>query len=157
MAEETQNTDIDLDKIEEDIEKKNKVEDRIRDLSNKVKLTAEERDELKAKTEELAAQNEALQKEKEFLSSFNDVTAKFPDAGEFQEQILEKVKAGYTAEDAALSVLNAEGKLIPGEAPKPENPAGGSADNVPTGEPKDISQMSQEERLAELQRIEAGQ
>jgi hypothetical protein len=135
MAEEEDGLDLDLDELDQDIENRNKVEERIRDLSKKVKLTSGERDEFKKLNTELKTQNEQITKERDFLESFTDVTSRYPGAQEYRDAIRDKVLSGYTAEDAAAAILAKEGKLgiVPeppeGEEKKPESPAGGSAPN----------------------------
>lgn len=139
--------DIQLDEQEEVVE--NKVEKRIKDLSNKVKLTSKERDELAKAKEQSDAERDSAKKEVEFYSSFSDATDKYPAAKEYKDKIKEKVLSGYSVEDAAVAVLAKEGKLDAIKAV--ENPAGGSATNLPmTGESKSLGEMSREEKRAEV-------
>lgn len=139
----------------EENENINRAEERIKNLSSKVKLTAQERDELAAAKADLEQRASSLEKERDFFREFSALSSKFPGASEYQDKILEKVNAGYSPEDAAVSVLNAEGKLMP-QAKEVETvpiapAAGGSASTViPSGE-KTPSDMSQEERRAALQ------
>ena len=51
---------LDLEQLDNEIEKESKVEKRIKDLSEKVRLTAEERDAEKKKTEEFSFQHRVL-------------------------------------------------------------------------------------------------
>lgn len=155
--------DLDLDELDQNIQKRNtardKVEERMNSLNEKVILTAKERDELRQLNEQLTADKAALEKEKAFLSSFTDATAKFPGAVEYKDAIWEKVQAGYSVEDATLVVTTANKPTEEAPAPKesrPESPAGGSAATVPTaiGE-KSISDMTRDEKLAALREIEA--
>src|SRR3990167_10023319 len=128
MAEEL---DLDLDTIVEDQEHV-KQDKRIKDLSEKVRLTAEKRDESdklrKERDEQLATAN----KEIDFFKNFSPLTSKYQAAGEFQDKIKEKVMAGYDVEDATVAVLAKEGKLTAPvvSLPPKENPAGGSATNA---------------------------
>lgn len=129
--------------------------DRIKDLSHKTKTAYEERD---AKAAALAAEEATRQKaekERDFYKGFNTVASKYPGASDYQDQILEKVNAGYDAEDATIAILAKEGKYTPAPEPaKPrENPAGGSASNTikATGE-KPIADMTQAERREELEK-----
>lgn len=153
MAEEYENLDLDLESLDANIERRNKVEERITDLSSKVKLTAAERDEKDKLLKEKEAQLVAAQKEVEFFSSFTDTTSKYPNALEYKDAIKEKVLAGYTVEDAAVAVLAKEGKLGVTTAPiaQPESPVGGSSATVTTasGE-KTIREMTREELRAAL-------
>lgn len=146
-SEEDSQEDVQSD---DDVQQENKVEKRIKTLSNKVKLTSKERDDLaKAKTK-VEAERDTAKKEVEFYSSFSDQTDKYPAAKEFKDKIKEKVLAGYPVEDAVVTVLAKEGKLT-GSAPTVDNPAGGSATNLPLkGGSKAIEEMSREEKRAEV-------
>lgn len=130
----------------------NDVERRIKDLSKKVKLTAEERDEkdrlLKERDEQLAT----VGKERDFYASFSDSVSKFPNASEYKDAIKEKVMSGYTVEDATVAVLAKEGKLqsAPAQPLPKENPAGGSSPVNIGATDKTIDKMSQDERRAAL-------
>src|ERR1043166_8110845 len=122
--------DLDLDSTEEQ-DKVNKVEKRIKDLSEKVRLTATERDELKAKTEQVEAEKAAALKDVDFYKNFSTVSSKYAGSADYQDKIKEKVGAGYTIEDATISTLVAEGKFTPPPTPAAPktSPAGGSAVN----------------------------
>ena len=147
---------LDLEQLDNEIESTSKVEKRIKDLSEKVRLTAEERDAEKRKAEEESAKTSGLQKEVEFLNSFGDQLSKHPEASPFRDKIKEKVLKGYSIEDATISTLASEGKLTQAEV-QVDNVAGGSATvNQPiTGEQKKVSEMSRDEKRAKL--IEAEQ
>lgn len=146
--------ELDLEQLDEKIDQENKVEKRIKDLSEKVKLTSEERDELKRLSSEKDKTIENLQKETNFLNSFGDTLSKYPQAVSLKDKIKEKVLKGYSVEDATVSTLASEGKLNP--KIEVENPAGGSAiTNAPSGGEKSISQLSRDEKRAKL--IEAEQ
>lgn len=130
----------------------NKTEKRIKDLSEKVKTTSQERDDLaKAKDEAENAKVEAL-KEVEFFKGFAGQTSKYSAASEFQDKIREKVMAGYDIEDATVSVLAKEGKLDNlVKPPKPQSPVGGSAtNNIQQGADKSIDEMTRDEKRAKL-------
>lgn len=130
-------------------------ETRIRDLSSKVRLTAEERDEAVRLNTESTAKLATAEKERDFYSGFADVVSKYPAAKDFKDNILEKVKAGYSVEDATAAVLVRENKYV---APRGEsaNPAGGSATVTPTtGGTKQFNEMTREEKRAKL--VEAEQ
>ncbi len=155
MAEDNTGLDLDLEELDKNMEQTNKVEQRIKDLSNKVKVTSTERDELKALVEERDTQVSDLTAERDFLSSFTDATAKFPGATEHKDAILEKVKAGYSVEDATLVIMEANKPEEEAET-KPESPAGGSATTSPdSGGAKTADDMTQEEKIAELKDLEA--
>lgn len=144
--------DLDLDELDQDIDNRNKVEERIKTLSSKVKTTSEERDELVKAKDELATANETLTKERDFLSSFTD-----PNAMQHKDAIWGKVKAGYSVEDATLVIMNAQPKeeAAPAEKVATQSPAGGSAATIPTGGgPKELADMTQEEKMDALLEIE---
>jgi hypothetical protein len=146
VIEEDTQEDVQLD---DDVQE-SKVEKRIRQLSNKVKLTSKERDELVKAKKTLETERDSAKKEAEFYSAFSDTTDKYPAAKEYKNKIKEKVLGGYSVEDAAVAVLAKEGKLTMPQSPK-DNPAGGSATNPPaTGESKPLSEMSREEKRTEV-------
>ena len=152
MAEEEIQDDIEQEDTEVQLDEEvqeNKVEKRIKQLSNKVKLTSQERDELAKGKKSLEAERDTAKKEVEFYSSFSDAIDKYPAAKEYKDRIKEKVLSGYSMEDAAVAVLAKEGKLT---MPKvTENPAGGSATNPPmTGESKPLKDMTLEEKRGEV-------
>ena len=152
MAEE--DLDLELDTEQDNI---NRVEKRIKSLSEKVKLTSEERDELKGLNEGLTAEKHTLSKERDFYKGFNQVSAKYPGASEYQDKILEKVNAGYDVEDATISILAKEGKYNPSPAStERETAAGGSAATAMSGnDTKTPQEMTQDERKAKLLDLEA--
>lgn len=146
-----------MDELELDLqgsEDINKTELRIKNLSSKVRDTATERDEAKAAAEKAQAEAEAAVKERDFFKGFSAITQKYPGASEFQDQILEKVNAGYSQEDAAVSVLNANGKFQSQaiqQDTRPITAGGGSAATVlPDNSTKAVSEMTQAERREAL-------
>lgn len=148
--------DVDLDKVDKEIEGENRVEKRIKDLSDKVKLTAGERDELKRLADQKDAENASLKRDNDFLNSFGDVLGKHPEASSYRDAIREKVLKGYSVEDATVSTLASEGKLsFPKKEVKVDNVAGGSAVNQQvSGGEKPISELSREEKRARLMEAE---
>lgn len=149
--------DEELDLEFEEEENINKVEKRIKTLSEKVKLTSEERDELKGLNAELTTEKESITKERDFFKGFNQVATKYQGANEYQDKIWEKVKSGYDVEDATISILAKEGKYTPAQpVAKGEVAAGGSANTAMRGgEEKTPDKMTQEERRAALMEAEA--
>lgn len=144
--------DEQIEQVEEVVEEETQTNksrgiERNKDLSEKVKLTAEERD------KERQAR-EAAEKEVSFYKGFTKITSKYPQAADHEDKIREKVLAGYDVEDAAVAVLNKAGKLIPPKQDK-EIVAGGSAINQPAQGVKTPREMSQAERLAALKEAEA--
>lgn len=144
-----------LNELDKDINNKNAVEDRIRNL-HKDKKEAEDKfaSESKARIE-AESKMASMEKETNFLNSFSDSIAKYPDAGQFKDKIKEKFNAGYSLEDATITTLVAEGKFTP-QAPKVEreNSMGGSASNQITNNYKAPSDMKQAERLEGLREAE---
>ena len=136
----------------------NKTEKRIKDLSEKVKLTSEERDEKAALIEKLEKEKANSQKEVEFYKGFSNVASKYTSANEFQDKIKEKFDAGYDLEDATIAILAKEGKYAPSapESKPKESPAGGSANTtLKSGGEKSPHEMTQDERRAALQEAES--
>lgn len=158
MADELE-VDLDFLDAQDNLDRVNKTEQRIKNLSEKVRLTAEERDELAKAKEALESEKATLSKEVEFFKNFSQMASKYPGATEYQDQILEKVKvSGYDVEDATISILAKEGKFTPAPpAPAPkENPAGGSATTtMRTDGEKTINEMTQEERRNALIQAES--
>src|SRR3990167_2128013 len=150
--------ELDLELLDTEIDKENKVERRIKDLSEKVRLTAEERDAGKQKLDEEAAKASNLQKEVEFLNSFGNQLGKYPDASQFRDKIKEKVLKGYSVEDATVSTLASEGKLTQKEV-QIDNVAGGSAavnQPIAGGQKKPFEMTRDEKRNALLEAEKRG-
>lgn len=146
-----------MDELELDLEGSediNKTELRIKNLSTKVRDTATERDEAKANAETEVQGRIAAEKERDFFKGFSAISEKYPGASEFQDAILEKVNAGYSQEDAAVSVLNANGKLQPQQQQdiRPIGSAGGgsAATVLSDTTSKPVSEMTQAERREAL-------
>ena len=129
----------------------NRAEKRIKDLSSKVETASQERDEARQVAEKAANLAAEAEKERDFFKELSTLASKHPGATDFQDKILEKVKAGYTPEDATVSVLNAEGKLSPITNTAPMGAAGGGSAStvIPSGE-RSAQEMTQEERRAAL-------
>lgn len=148
--------DLDLD-LDED-QNINKTEERIKNLSSKVRDASKERDEAKAAAEAAEAAREAAEKRAQFLESFSEVANKYPGAAEFKTQIEERTQKGYSLEDAAVAALAEAGKFTPQQqevAPITTGTMGGSAPVSITGDSRPYSEMSREEKRAAL--IEADQ
>lgn len=125
-------------------------ERRITSLSGKVKETSKERDDARAAAEAAnAAATEAL-RERDFYAGFADVISTNPQAKDHKDEILTKVKGGYSVEDATYAVLGKAGKL--GQtAPDTGHIAGGSATtSTPQGGKKPVNEMSRDEKRAAL-------
>ena len=150
--------ELELDLNEDNQEELTRKDSRIKSLSEKVKLTSEERDALaKAKEEETLARTSA-EKERDFFKGFSQVSTKYQGATEYQDKIWEKVKAGYDMEDATVAILNKEGKLQNSPQPEVKQPlaAGGSAStgiNDTAEKPLDkMSRQEMKDTLLDLER-----
>lgn len=124
-----------------------RTEERIIDLSAKVKMEAEKA---------TAAETKAAEAEKRaaFAEGFVDVMAQNPAAKDFKADIQAKVMSGYSVEDATYAVLGKAGKLgVPAPA-APESPAGGSASTAMNSNnaTKPVAEMTQAERRAQLEK-----
>lgn len=132
---------------EVEVEKPNRSDNRFKDLSEKVKTTAQERD-------ELAAKLALMEKENEFRKGFTKVASKYEGASEYEDKILEKVNSGYDLEDATISVMAKAGKLQ--NAPQQRSsPAGGSASTaIQSGDDKPVSEMTMAEKAEKIREWE---
>lgn len=127
----------------DDSEKKRN-EERYKQLSEKVRIEGEAR----GKAEETVLE---VTKERDFYAGFSEIVSTNPAAKDHKDEILAKVKGGYTVEDATYAVLGKAGKLGQPKAPEAQMPAGGSAViTPPQGGEKAIKDMSREERKAAI-------
>lgn len=123
---------------------KNPAQERITQLSDKVKATATERDDALSRAQ-------AAEKERDFYAGFTDIVSTNPAAKDHKDDILAKVKSGLTVQDATFAVLGAAGKLGGAKLPEPANPAGGSAPTqLPASGSKPVAEMTQAERREKL-------
>lgn len=141
--------ELNLDNIEGQAEEKLKVKNRFEKLSEKVILTSKERDELAAIKVKLEADNSSLSKERDFYKDFSGNVSKYPVASEYKDKIWEKVKNGYSTEDAIVAVLAKEGKLTSQAPVQQMQVEGGSAPTNVEGT-KSIADMTPAEKLAAL-------
>ena len=142
--------ELNLDNIEVQADEKLKVKNRFQQLSDKVATTSKERDDALAKAQAEAEDKTRLEKERDFYKDFSTNVSKYPNASEYQDKILEKVKAGYSTEDAMVSVLAKEGKLTtPRVETAPITAEGGSASTVLAGD-KTFDQMSADDKRSAL-------
>lgn len=154
--------DLDLDNVEANAEKTLKVKNRFQQLANDKRTLAQEK-EAESSARKVAEDGRLqAEKERDFFKDFSKLTGKYSAAADFQDKIFEKVKAGYTTEDATVAVLNAEGKLGGTQAQQvvqdtnivqhnSGEAAGGSAvNNLEQGD-KTIDQMTTEEKYKALQ------
>lgn len=119
-------------------------QERITELSDKVKTEAEGRQ--TAETKAADAERRAT-----FAEGFVEVVATHPEAKDHKDEIKEKVLKGYSVQDATFAVLGAAGKL--GGVVTPPQVAGGSATTaMPQSGEKPISEMTQAERRAQLEK-----
>lgn len=144
--------ELNLDELETQAEEKLKVKNRFEQLSEKVINTSKERDDALAKVQAEAEAKVSAEKERDFYKDFSANVSKYPNASEFQDKILEKVKGGYSTEDAMVAVLAKEGKLT---MPTEQAPTyggqveGGSAATTITGD-KTLDNMSTDEKFSAL-------
>lgn len=155
MAEESteEQVDLELEEQPQGADTNNRSLTRNKELADRLKATGE----AQAKAE---AKAEAAAKERDFYKGFNSMASKYQGAADFQDKILEKVKAGYDIEDATVAVMSREGRLnqpqAGAEAPivesRPqESPAGGSAvTNVAAGSERKPSEMTTDELRSAL-------
>ncbi len=123
---------------------------RINELSEKVKLTSQERDEKDRLLKESGEKIATLEKENAFNSGFSDVLGTHSAAKDHKDEIKAKVLAGYTVEDATYAVLGKAGKLG-GAAPVQAQVGGGSADTTITQTSnKTVQEMSLSEKRDQL-------
>ena len=126
-------------------------EKRIKQLSEKVRLTSEERDEKDRLLGESAKTIEQLTKENTFTSGFADMLGTYPLAKDHKDEIKAKVLSGLSVEDATFAVLGKAGKL--GQSSYSPQVAGGSADTVMNGTgAKEIKDMSLADKRAALEK-----
>lgn len=147
---------LDLDNLESNAEEKLKVKNRFEKLSEKVILTSKERDEATAKAKAEEEARLTAEKERDFYKDFSTSLSKYPTASEFQDKIWEKVKSGYSTEDATVAVLAKEGKL--GVETTPETQPiveGGSSPTIVEGN-KTLDTMTTEEKFNALQELDKG-
>lgn len=147
-------TDPITQKTTEELANENEVsraQSRINQLSEKVELTAKERDEKDALLKERDTKIAELERENSFSNSFADILSSHPAAKDHKEEIKAKVLSGYSTEDAALAILAKAGKLGSVQA-QSQQIAGGSASTVisQTGEksPSDMTQAERRDALA---------
>ncbi len=136
--------------LETIINEPSEAEKRIKQLSGTVKTTAEERDAAKAAAEASEAKAVDAERTAKFYESFADMVSTNPAAKDHKEDILAKVKSGYTVEDATFAVLGKAGKLA---SPQVEQQviAGGSAPNqIQQPSEKTVGEMTQAERRTML-------
>lgn len=141
------------DELEQELNQPSEAEKRIKQLSEKVKTTSEDRDEKDRLLGEQSAKTSEVERERDFFKGFADVVSTNPQAKDHQDDILAKVKSGYTVEDATYAVLGKAGKLGKPETVVETAVAGGSATNsLPQGEKK-LDELSRDEKRAELDKI----
>lgn len=120
---------------------------RVNELSGKIRGLSEAADLEKKNREAAETKTAEVERERDFYQGFAEVLSTNPAAKDHKDEILTKVKSGYTVEDATYAVLGKAGKL--GQpTPDPEmTPTGGSATTTPPqGGSKSIQEMTREER-----------
>ena len=135
------------DELDATLAQPSEAEKRIKQLSEKVGLSAKELDEKNKLIEESTAKIATLERENSFNEGFADTVATTPQAKEFKEDIKAKVLSGYSLEDATYAVLGKAGKLNQASRENLESPAGGSATTtVSQPSNKSIKEMTPDER-----------
>lgn len=121
--------DLDLDLGDDESAIINRKDKKIKSLSDKFEISEKEKADIIKAKEEAEAKATASTKDAEFYKGFNTISSKYEGASEYQDQIREKVLAGYDLEDATVAVLNKEGKFTPVPQVEQRQPiaAGGSA------------------------------
>ena len=141
------------DEIEE-TNKESRSQQRIKQLSDKVELTAKERDEVKVLREQDQKKIAELERENAFNAGFSDILVNPATAAarEHKDEIKAKVLAGVSIEDATFAILGKAGKL--GHTPEPtaQEVAGGSATTTPQSKQKEAKDMNQTERREILEK-----
>lgn len=92
--------------------------------ANDTHITTSNNDEALKQAEEEARKAKEERDIAVFENSFNQVSATYPLAKDFKDKIQEKVKAGYSVDDATIAVLQKEGKLMTQEQINKQNNAG---------------------------------
>lgn len=124
---------------------------RIKQLSEKVELTAKERDELKASKEQDLKKIQELEKENSFNSGFGDILGTHTAAKDHKDEIKAKFSAGYSLEDATLAVLAKAGKLT-ATTVTPQVAGGSAATTMSQGTQKELKDMSLADKRAVLEK-----
>lgn len=151
--------DLNLDELtqlDSQAEEKLKAKNRYQQLANDNRDLAQQREaESKARADAEAKAQEA-EKKVEFYKNFSKISSKYPEAANFQDQILERVNKGLDVEEATLGLLAKEGKLNPPTAQPMDmpNPIGGSALNSLEAGPRDARDMNTGEMLDSLRDLE---
>ncbi len=130
--------------------KTSEAEKRIKQLSEKVRLTSEERDEKDKVLKERDAKIAELEGENSFNKSFTDILGTYSEANAHRDDIRAKVSSGYTVEDATLAVLAKAGKLGGGVKTTPQVAGGSAATTMASTGNKEPKDMTQAERRAQL-------
>ena len=105
-------------------------EKRFKDLSNKVAMLAQEKEESLKQHEAEKAELQKKAQDAEFKANFSDLREKYPQSREFEADIKAKVSTGYSLEDAIVSTLNSKGKLQASKEEVRSSSFGGSADTA---------------------------
>lgn len=148
---------LELDVIEQGTDRNLKIKERFGKLSEKVSVSNKEKEDALAKAKLADEGKVAIERELNFYKDFSKASSKYQNASEYQDKIFEKVKSGYSTEDAIVSVLNAQGKLNQ-QGTQSQQPVvqttsrsaeGGSSINTIDGD-KPIEKMNRAEKLAAL-------
>lgn len=145
-----------LDQIETNADNKLQVRNRFQQLANDKRTLAQEKEQVERERGEAQAKATQLEKELAFHKNFSQLSAKHPEAINFQDQILERVNKGMDAEEATVAVLFKEGKLNnqPPIQTQTFSPEGGSSINQLSEGDKSPNDMNVNDKLIALQELE---
>lgn len=127
-------------------------EDRIKQLSEKVEVTAKERDEKDGQLKDRDTKIASLEKENAFSNEFADILGTHSAAKDHKDEIKAKVLSGYSVEDATLAVLAKAGKLGAVETPIAQVAGGSAATTMQSGAQKELKDMSLAEKRGVLEK-----
>lgn len=149
------NIDATISQAQASAEEKVKVKNRFEELSTKVILEAKAKEAEAEARKKAEAERDSFAKERDFYKDFSSNVAKYPNAAQFQDKILEKVRSGYSTEDAMISVLVREGKLESSSSTSQSQMQveGGSSATSFSGT-KSIGDMTPAEKLAALTELD---
>lgn len=152
-----ENEELNLDELETSAESSAdnnlKIKNRIQQLSEKTKIAHQEKEAAEKAKAEAETKAQSFEKQTEFYKNFSQLSTKYPEAINYQDQILERVNKGYDQEEATIAVLGKEGKFgIQPASQTPPRPEGGSAITNVSDEGK--TELNIDEKLIALREME---
>lgn len=150
--------DLNLDELDQNADRTLQTKNRFQQLANDKRELTQKNELAEKATQEANDARAKAEKSLEFYKTFSTLSAKHPEATNYQDQILERVNKGYDPEEATLAVLAKEGKLSNQTQPLPPqrtpSAEGGSALNQLNEGEKQLDQMNVKEKLEALQEME---